>query len=163
MKKTIIILGLVALMLLGVTYVYAQVQGFGPGHKGGPYWDCPNRGKWSTITPEQKTKFQELRQKFNEETAQLRGAILTKRLELRSLWTNPKGDSKAIMDKEKELRDLQNQMRDKMIQLKLEARKILSPEQLAEFGPGCGMGLGFGRGHMMGYGQGRGFRGGWGM
>jgi Spy/CpxP family protein refolding chaperone len=163
MKKMIVTLGLVALMLFGVTYVYAQGPGFGPGHKGGPYWDSPNRGKWFNLTPEQKTKFQELRQKFDEETAQLRGAIFTKRLELRSLWTNPKADPKAIMDKEKELRDIQNQMRDKMVQLKLEARKILSAEQLSEFGPGCGIGFGFGRGHMMGYGQGRGRRGGWGM
>ncbi len=163
MKKTIITLGLVALMLFGVTYVYAKGQGFGPGHKGEPCWESSNPGKWSTLTPEQKTKFQELRQRFNEETAQLRGTILTKRLELQSLWANPKADSKAIMDKEKELRDLQNQMRDKVIQSKLEARNILSPEQIAEFGPGCGMGPGFGRGHMMGYGHGKGYRGGRGM
>jgi zinc resistance-associated protein len=163
MKKMIITLGLVALVLFGVTYVYAQGQGFGPGPKGGPRWESSNPGRWSTLTPEQKTKFQELRQKFNEETAQLRGAILTKRLELQSLWANPKADSKAIMDKEKELRDLQNQMREKVIQSKLEARKILSPEQIAEFGPGFGMGPGFGRGHMMGYGHGKGYRGGWGM
>ena len=163
MKKTIITLGLVALMLLGVTYVYAQGQGFGPGRKGEPCWESSNPGKWSTLTPEQKTKSQELRQKFNEETAQLRGNILTKRLELESLWANPKADSKAIMDKEKELRDLQNQMRDKVVQLKLEARKVLSPEQLGAFGPGCEMRHGFGRGHMMGHGQGKGYRGGMGM
>ncbi len=164
MRKSIISLGLVALMFLGVTYVYAQGRSFGPGHKGEPCLEASNPGKWSTLTPEQKTKFQELRQKLNEETAQLRGTILTKRLELQSLWTNPKADPKAIMDKEKELWDLQNQMRDKVIQLKLEARKILSPEQLAEFGPGCGMDPGFGRGHMMGHGRGRGYHGGgWGM
>ena len=161
MKKRMIILGMVALMLLGVTHVYAQGPGFGPGHRGmGPHQSW-GPGEDYPLTPEQKTKFQELRQKFNEETVQLRGAVFTKRLELRSLWTNPKADSKAITDKEKELRDLQNQMKDKMIQLKLEGRKILSPEQLAEFKPGRGMG--FGRGHMMGYGQGRGSRGGCGM
>ena len=159
MKKTIITLGLVALMLLGVTYAYAKGQGFGPGHKGEPCWKSSNPGKWSTLTPEQKTKFQELRQRFNEETAQLRGTILTKRLELQSLWANPKAGSQAITGKDKELRDLQNQMRDKVTQLKLEARNILSPEQLAEFGPGCGMGPGFGRGHMMDYGHGKGHRG----
>ncbi len=97
-----------------------------------------------------------MRQKFNEETAQLRGSILTKRLELQSLWTNPKADSNAIMGKEKELRDLQNQMKDKVVQYKLEARKFLTPEQIAEFGAGHGMGPGFGRGHMMGHGRGMG-------
>jgi Spy/CpxP family protein refolding chaperone len=163
MKKAIITLGLVTLMLFGVTYVYAQSQGFGPGHKGEPCREPSNPGKWSTLTPEQKTKFQELRRKSIEETASLRGTILTKRLELKSLWTNPKADPKAIMDKEKELRDLQNQMRDKVVQNILEARKLLTPEQIAEFGQGCGMGPGFGRGRMMGHGQGKGYRGGLGM
>jgi Spy/CpxP family protein refolding chaperone len=153
MKKTIIALGLVALMLFGVTYVYAQGRGFGPGHKGGPGWESSTPGKWSTLTPEQKTKFQELRQKFNEETAQLRGNIVTKRLELRSLWTNPKADPKAIADKEKELRDLQNQMKDKMVQLKLEVRKSLTPDQISKFGQGWRRNPGFGRGRMMEYGH----------
>src|SRR4030042_6175340 len=114
-KKTIVVLGLVALMVLGVAYAYAQGPGFGPGHRQG--W---GQEKWSSLTPEQQTKFQELRQKLNDETAQLRGTMLTKRLELRSLWTNPKADPKAIVEKEKEFRGLQDQMRDKSLQLKLE-------------------------------------------
>jgi Spy/CpxP family protein refolding chaperone len=156
MKKMIITLGLAVVMLLGVTYVYAQGPGMGPGHRGmheswGPGKDYP-------LTPEQKTKLQELRRKFREENAKLIGALVTKRLELQSLWTDPKADNKAILDKEKELRELQNQLRDKGIQMKLEARKFLTPEQIANFGPGCGMGPGYGRGRMMGggYGMGRG-------
>jgi Spy/CpxP family protein refolding chaperone len=156
MKKMIITLGLAVVMLLGVTYVYAQGPGMGPGHRGmqeswGPGKDYP-------LTPEQKTKLQELRRKFREENAKLIGAMVTKRLELQSLWTDPKADNKAILDKEKELRELQNQLRDKGIQMKLEARKFLTPEQIANFGPGCGMGPGYGRGRMMGggYGMGRG-------
>jgi len=154
MKKMILTLGLVAVMLLGVTYVYAQGPGMGPGHRGmheswGPVKDSP-------LTPEQKTKFQELRRKFSGENAKLTGAIVTKRLELQSLWTDPKADSKAILDKEKELRDLQNQLRDKAVQMKLEARKFLTPEQITNFGPGGGMGPGFGRGHKKGYGPGAG-------
>jgi len=156
MRKKIITLGLVAVMLLGVTYAYAQGPGFGPGHKGMHPQESWRHEKWSSLTPEQKAKFQELRRKFDEETAQLRGTMVTKRLELQSLWTNPKADSKVILDKERELRDLQNQMRDKAIQYKLEARKSLTPEQITEFGQGCGMGPGFGRGHMMGYGHGMG-------
>jgi len=154
MKKTIVALGLLAVLLFGVTYVFAQNPGHG--HRGGPPQEGWGPGKWSSLTPEQKTKAQELHRKFNEETAQLRGSILTKRLELQSLWTNPKADSKAIMDKEKEVRDLQSQMKDRMIQSKLEFRKILTPEQITEFGSGCGKGPGFGRGHMMSHGRGMG-------
>ncbi len=158
MKKTIITLGLVTLMLLGVSYIYAQGRDFGPEHKGGPRWESsstPDRGP--ALTPEQKTKFQELRQKFNEETAQLRGNILTKRLELQSLWTNPKADPKAIADKERELRDLQNQVKDKMVQLKLEARKLLTLEQISNFGQGWMRGTGSGRGPMMSHNPGMGY------
>ena len=141
MKKTIIVLGMVAVMLFGVAYVYAQ----GPGY-GRMGW---GHGKWSSLTPEQQTKFQELRKKFTDDTAQLRSTIFTKRQELRSLWTDPKADPLAIQEKEKELRSLQDQLRDKAVQSMLEARNILTPEQLTQFGTGSGMGMGpgFGRGH----------------
>jgi len=158
MRKTIVALGLVAIMLLGVTYAYAQAPGmgpgYGPGHRGmHEHW---GPGKDLSFTPEQKAKFQELRRKFSGENAKLIGAIVTKKLELRSLWTDPKADSKAILDKEKELRDLQNQMRDKVVQMKLEARKFLTPEQIENWGPGWGMGRGFEGGYGMGRGMGPG-------
>ena len=153
MKKRVVILGLVAVMVLGVAYAFAQGPGSGPGPGHRPGW---GQEKWSSLTPEQQTKFQELRQKLNDETAQLRGTMLTKRLELRSLWTNPKADPKAIVEKEKEFRGLQDQMRDKSLQLKLEVRKILTPEQLSQFGSGWGMGHGLGGGRMMGGGHGMG-------
>ncbi len=158
MKKTLLALSLITVLILGVTYVYAQNPGHGPGQ--GPGWkgehcrESGNPGKFPNLTPEQKANFQELRRKFNEETAQLRESLVTKRIELQSLWTNPNADPKAIVDKEKELRDLQNQMKDKALQMKLEARKFLTPEQIQESGQG--MGRGFGRGHMMGHGRGMG-------
>jgi Spy/CpxP family protein refolding chaperone len=156
MKKMIVVLGLVAIMVLGVTYVYAQGQGMGPGHRG--MHESWGPGKDYSLTTEQKAKFQELRRKFRGENAKLIGAIVTKKLELQSLWTDPKADSKAILDKEKELRDLQNQMRDKAVQMRLEARKFLTPEQIENWKPGWGKG----RGHMMA-GDGHRMGGGYGM
>jgi Spy/CpxP family protein refolding chaperone len=154
MRKTIVLLGLVALMVLGVTFAYAQGPGMGPGHKG--MHESWGPGKNYPLTPEQQTKFQELRRKFREENAKLIGAMVTKKLELQSLWTDPKADSKAILDKERELRDLQNQLKDKAVQMRLEARKFLTPEQIQNWKPGRGMGRGFGGGHMMGHGYGMG-------
>ncbi|MDI7259709.1 MAG: Spy/CpxP family protein refolding chaperone [Thermodesulfobacteriota bacterium] len=156
MRKIVIALSLVVTMVLGAAYVYAQGGGRGPHQRGCPCWESGEPGKAAALTPEQRTKFQELRRKFNEETAKLRGDLLTKRLELQSLWTNPKADAKAIVDKEKELRDLQNQMRDKAVQFKLDARQFLTPEQIAGFGPGGRMGPGSGRGQMRGRGMGPG-------
>jgi Spy/CpxP family protein refolding chaperone len=165
MEKKIIGLGLVAIallvILLGVTYVYAQAPGFALGH--GPrwgerhHWGSLEPGKGLNLTPEQKANFREMRKKFIQENAQLIGALVAKRLELRSLWTDPKADPQVILAKEKEWRDLQSQMRDKVIQAKLEARKILTPEQIANWKPwqmrhrgmmnrgpgrGCGQGMG---------------------
>ncbi len=150
MKRMIVVLGIVALMAIGATYVYAIGPGSGPGQRTGRgYTD------WSPLTPEQQTKFQQLRQKFDDETAQLKGNILTKRLQLRSLWENPKADSKAILEREKELTSLQDKLRDKRVQFRLEARSLLTPEQIAQFGSSRGMGRGFDRSYGE-YGRGRG-------
>ena len=164
MKKMMIALSLAAAMLIGMTSAYAQGPGFGPGPRGMHWQEFGGPGKGLNLTPEQKTKFQELRRNFKAENAQLIGSIVTKRLELQSLWTDPKAESKAILGKERELRDLQNQMSDKRVQLRLEARKFLTPEQLSKFGSRWGMGKGFcggqmrGRGHRMGPGMGPGGR-----
>jgi Spy/CpxP family protein refolding chaperone len=168
MRTKVVVLGVIAIMLLSITYVYAQGygtgpgmgRGMGPGYKGmheswGPAKDYP-------LTPEQRAKSLELRRKFNEENAKLIGAMVTKRLELQSLWTDPKADPKTIVEKEKELRDLQNQLSDKEVQMKLEARKFLTPEQIENWRPGRGMGMGpRDRGYLAGGGFGRG-RGGMG-
>ena len=131
MKKVMIALGLVAVMTLGVGYVYAQDPGPGPEHK---WMHGGDQSKRLNLTTEQKAKFHELRRKFIEENSQLIGRLTAKRLELRSVWTDPKADSQAILAKEKELRDVQNQMRDKIVQYRLEARKSLMPEQIEKLG-----------------------------
>jgi Spy/CpxP family protein refolding chaperone len=105
-------------------------------------------GKDLSFTPEQKSKFQDLRRQFELENAQLIGALVAKRIELHALWSDPKTDPKAIMEKEKEQASVQSQLREKMIQSKLEARKFLTPEQMAHFGRHWGMGFK----KMMGYG-----------
>jgi Spy/CpxP family protein refolding chaperone len=162
MRKIVVAVGLVAVMLFSVTCAFAQGPGFGPGPGAGPRWgEGHHRGEWEpgkalNLTPEQKTKMDELRAKFREENAQLIGAMVTKRIELQSLWSNPKADDKAIQDKAKELRDLRNQMGDKAIQMRLEARKILTPEQIAKTGQGRGFGPGSGRGFGGGCGRGMG-------
>jgi hypothetical protein len=53
------------------------------------------------------------------------------------------------MAKEREMRDLQNQMDEKTLQHKLETRKLLTPEQISQFGQSMGRGPFFGRGPMM--------------
>jgi Spy/CpxP family protein refolding chaperone len=161
MKRAMIALGLVMVMFIGVSYVYSQEQSDPPRHgwmHGEKSW---GQGKRLNLTPEQKAKFKELRRKFIGENAQLIGDRVAKRLELRSLWSDPKADSQAILAKERELRGLQNRIKDKIVQYKLEARNFLTPEQIEKLGSVGGMGLGFGRGFRMGHGQGMGRPGMW--
>ena len=160
MKKTIITLGLVAVLLAGGTYAYSQGPGFGPGPgRAGPHWgDRPHRGQGDfgsalNLTPEQKARIGELRKKLKEENAQLIGTMVTKKIELQSLWSNPNADAAAIQAKEKEMRTLQNEMRDKAVQMRLEARKILTPEQIAKLGQGRGFGSCGGPGFRGGFGR----------
>lgn len=156
MKKVMLAVALVVI-LLGAVLVYAQGpgqgSGYGPGRGQGRCWESGGPGKGASLTEEQRTQLQDMRKKFHDETAQLRESVFAKRQELRSLWSDPQAETSTIMNKEKELRDLQDQMQDKALQLKLEARKILTPEQLSEFG-GRGMGPGSGRGHGKGHGMG---------
>jgi Spy/CpxP family protein refolding chaperone len=159
MKKAIIGLGLVMVMFLGVSYVYAQEQG-NPPRRGSMHGEKSwGQGKRLNLTPEQKARFQELRRKFIGENAQLIGGLVAKRLELRSLWTDPKADSRAILAKERELRDLKNRVKDKIVQYRLEARNSLTPEQIEKLGMMGGMGFGFGRGFHHHHGQGMGHSG----
>lgn len=144
MKKSFVVFAM-ALVLAGATYVYAVGPGPGPGPREG----CMGYGKGASLTEEQRTQLQELRQKFHDETATLREQIRIKRQELRTLWSDSKSGADVILKKEKELSDLEDQMRDKGVQMKLEARNILTPEQLAEFGTfgGPGPGRWQGKGH----------------
>ncbi len=92
MKKKIVALALTVLIVLGVTWVYAQGPGGGFGPKG-RYESWAPKGV-PPLSPDQISKFQELREKFIAETAKLRGDLLTKRLELKSL-----GQTQRLMKK----------------------------------------------------------------
>jgi Spy/CpxP family protein refolding chaperone len=151
MKKAMIAAAMATAMLIGTGHVYAQGGGCGHEGKGMHSQGHSGHSKELSLTPEQKTKVQELHQNFIKENAQLIGSLVTKRLELRSLWTDPKADDQAIMAKEKELSALKAQMKDKVFQMKLAFRKILTPEQLTSWRWGEGMGH---KGMMGGHGMG---------
>ena len=154
MKKTIITLGLLAVLFIGGTYAYSQGPGSGPGPGpgSGPHWgDRPHWGRGDfgsplNLTPEQKTKLKELGDKFRNETVLLRNSLKVKRLELQALWTTPRPERDKIIAKEKEIIDLTTQLKMKAIDFRLEARGLLTPEQAAQVGMwGPGM---WHRGHL---------------
>ena len=138
MKKIVIVLGFVMVLMFSTAWVYALDPGADQGQKGmGKMGHSYHKGmgthKGLSLTPEQKAKFRELRRDFRKDNAQLIGSLVAKKIELEALWTDPKADPNAILTKTKELGDIQNQLRDKFIGMKLEARKLLTPEQIAHW------------------------------
>jgi Spy/CpxP family protein refolding chaperone len=154
MKKTIIIgMSLVLGLALVATVVLARGLGFGPGFGrgfGGPASGVP---PIPNITTEQSSQIQTLREGFLKETEPLQNELYAKRQELRQLLLTPNADSAAIKAKQDEISDLRFELQEKATNLRLEIRKILTPEQLTQlpaagrgFGPGMGFGPMMGRG-----------------
>ena len=153
--KKLAVSGLAVLLVIAVTYAFAA--GPGPDTGRGDCGGFGKHGKWASLSPEQKAKFQDLRTRFHEETAYLREAMVAKGKECRSLWQDPNADPNAIIEKQKEMRTLRDQIMDKETQMMLEARHFLTAEQISEWGPGCGPG--FGKGGARGLGGGPAHRG----
>lgn len=161
MKKTLVALGLVAVMLVGVSYTYAaRGQGFGPGQGPGA-GQGPGSGPGAgpraglancPLTAEQQTQMRELRQKHFDEMAPVREEMFKLRQELRALWAKPGVTKEEIQAKTQQMNQFRDQMQDKMVEHRLEAQKLLTPEQISAMGAGPGKGRRGGRG----FGPGRG-------
>jgi Spy/CpxP family protein refolding chaperone len=83
----------------------------------------------------------------------VRNDFIQRQVELRTVYADPKASDASILAKQKEVNALRQKMQDKMVQLRLEQRKIFTPEQLTKmsegaqnFGNGRGRGRGFGPG-----------------
>jgi Spy/CpxP family protein refolding chaperone len=157
MKKMVIALGVALVISLGGLYSYAQQAGHPPERRAIGFQERWGVDNGLNLTPEQESKFREMRRNFMKENAHLIGSLVGKRVELWALWSDPKAEEKAIVDKEKEAWALMGQLRDKRIEMRLAMRKILTPEQIGHWRPGWDMGhrgdrwgAAMGQGGMMG-------------
>jgi Spy/CpxP family protein refolding chaperone len=161
MKKVYVVLAAVIFVALAAT-----AFAFGPGagsmmgkggygiHQGGEMGPgLMGRGPRLDLSTEQLTAMKQLREKFRVDTEALRNDLIQKGIELRKVYADPKAGDAAILAKQKEVNALRQKMQDKMVQLRLEQRKIFTPEQLTKlsesaqaFGNGRGRGRGFGPG-----------------
>ena len=150
MKKTTIVgLGLILVVALVATVALARGPGFGPGFGrgfGGPAYGTP---PIPNLTAEQSAQIQALRDDFLKEIEPLQKGLLSKRTELRSLWSTPNPDQAVITAKQKEILDLRTKLQEKGTSFRLEVQKVLTPEQQAQFGTlECCTGYGPGMGKM---------------
>ncbi len=127
-------------------------RGYGPWFHGGF-----GGGDYLGLSKEQLDKMRELRDRFYNETRDLRYEIAQKQLEMRKLFMDPKTDDATLLAKQKEMSGLRQKLQDKMAQMMIEGRKMLTPEQLQKLdrmgmGPG-GMGFGMMDGPVMGRGM----------
>jgi Spy/CpxP family protein refolding chaperone len=166
MKKVMVAVMMVAILAAaGLVMAQGYEKGPGMGMGYGPH--SGGHGLWSALnlTPEQVQKVQALRESFFKETIPLRNELMSKKLELRSLWLKTNPDEEQILAKQKEINDLRAQLQEKATKNRLEMRKVLTPEQQAQLanlrgrsGRGYGRGCGFGSGPAYGMGMGMGHR-----
>lgn len=141
MKKLVILLSLLALSALPFSVV---AQERGPDIKGpapaeyqcgripqgpGPHFPVP-----LTLSKEQRNRMAELGRKFMADTHDLRFDILIKRLEMEKLFTNPKIGEAALLEKQKELSLLEQRLTEAEGRKRIEWRRLLTPEQIAQLG-----------------------------
>jgi len=128
MKKIYAIL--TALLFVGLTTaVFAAPPDAGqPGFQKHPGFHA--FGPRLNLTQEQIGKIRELRKSFWADTHDLRYDIKMKRVEVRKLFTDPKTDEATLLAKEKELNGLKLKLMDKKAEMKVEFRKILTPDQI---------------------------------
>ena len=125
--------------------------GFGPGFPGGsgPF-------QYLNLSEEQSNKMGALRDRYVQETRDLRYALAQQELEVQRLFTDPKTDEATLSTKQKEMSMLRQSLFNKMAQMPIEMRKILTPEQIQKLGqmPAGRFGMGFGRMGFAGPGRG---------
>ena len=132
MKKVFIAV-LVVLFMALTTTVFA----FGPGMKfadKGRGW-CGSGKRIAAdlnLTKEQTETLVKIREKQQADTQALRNDMFQKRFELGKLFVDPSADDAAITAKQREIDVLRQKMQDKMVQFKLEQRKVFTTEQLTK-------------------------------
>jgi Spy/CpxP family protein refolding chaperone len=99
------------------------------------------RGDLLKLSKEQKGMIKEIKSRRHDEIRELRYELAMKHLEVQRLFTDPKTGDAAIEAKEKELSVLTTRLFEKMAQMRLQWRKILTAEQLQKLdrlppGPG---------------------------
>jgi Spy/CpxP family protein refolding chaperone len=89
-------------------------RGWGKGH--GPR-------DWQSMEPEQREKWEEMRSKYQMETLNLRKQLVTKQMELETLWDQPAVDQKKVEKLSDEVAGLQAELGKKHDKYLLQCRK----------------------------------------
>ncbi len=158
--KTILVISVI--LLAGVAAAYAH-GGYGAGHHRGGYgghmmgpgyqghmmgygqgWGW-HRG-WSGLSEKETAEVEAARDKFHNDTKELRGQIDEKAVQLRNEMVKDEPDSGKVAKLQKELSDLRAEFDQKAVAHQLKMRKLV-PEKFQGRGWGRGGGRGYGGGY----------------
>jgi zinc resistance-associated protein len=156
MKKSIILI--TALIAVGFLATQAFSWGPGKGMRGsGSGINCPgiDSSTYHDLSKAQQDELATLRQKFTDDTYELRASMMYKHNEIRLLMATSAPDRDALSRLSTELSDLMTQVQEHRIDFMLAAKKV-APE--LRFGQGMGSGFhkGYGKGNCPRTGQGSG-------
>ncbi len=156
MKK----LGIAVIVIICGYFSVAEVHARGRCNMQSGMWNMAP-GAWSecigvALSNEQTAELNILRSSFFKETAGLQTSLQQKNLEMNMLLTEPEPDRKKAEALLRELADIQEKYSVRQLDYQLKARKILTPEQIAQLPPGCSMGFGNMLCGAQGYGCGKG-------
>lgn len=119
-----------ALVILFSTTLFAQgpVMGSGRGHGFGKR-GCSSFEAMG-LSESQKESLLKIDQRFKEHLLAKRNEVMIKRFQIQDLLNDPDATASAIRRKSLELGNLQNEIREKMIEYQIEIRGILTPDQI---------------------------------
>lgn len=140
MKKALLITALLVAAMSWTMTVEAQCFMHGNAPGGGPGWRADVAGL--NLSAEQQKGLDKLHQGCRKECAPLGNRIEQKQVELKGLLLETKPDADKAKNLLKEISQLQLQLNEKQLSCQLEARKILTPEQISLLPPGCSLGFG---------------------
>jgi len=163
MKKTAIGISVVTALLLTASLALAWGPGYGrgAGYAAPSAYGCLYAPNFN-LTAEQSGKLTGLQQQFLNETLPVRNELTAKSLELRNLMAQASPNAATISAKQQEMFALQQKMQEKSLSYQTNARNVLTPQQVSQLPPGCGLGFAAGTGYGAGYGRGMGYSSGFG-
>ncbi|MFO7988263.1 MAG: Spy/CpxP family protein refolding chaperone [Thermodesulfobacteriota bacterium] len=157
MRKALILIT----ALIAVGFLATQAFSWGPGRGMGGYGGgttCPgfDRSAYNDLTDAQKDELTTLRQKFIDDTYELRASMMQKHNEIRLLMETSQPDREQLRRLNTEMSDLMKQVQENRIDFMLAAKKT-APELRFGHGKGGGYHKGYGKGNSpqmdQGYGQ----------